>query len=463
MARKATKIEIYQLCDVEVSVVVDKIVTLAKEDGQKSKFNRAILYHKALFLIHLVITLCKASKNNEVQIPASRLHRILDNEYTYILRALHVLKIIHVDEYYLKDVTCRKISLLNWNIKTEVLPNLKVISYLDKWQCLIEKEKKEENIELDIIQVDGKIQIIKKGETPISTEELDFRTKYEESLSYLRLKFDKAEAIEYINTLFTDKKTHSYHYYVNCIEKFDKSNLKIYSVDNQNRIYQVLTSLPKKLKSLFNIKYQLDIANSHPLLFCKILIDRYKISEEIIRIIYNINRKEYKENLHNVYEIVCNKLNINDINVPIDVVRYLCVASKGDIWDNFIETFPQFTRDEVKVKAFKEIFYPDKNFTEHTEFGRSFIELYPNVYECIQELKKKTKLPNLMMSLESRLMRTILTICYNYGWKVVHIHDALIVLDVEANDEIAPKHVKVVINNVYRTYLLHPTIHCDTF
>ena len=120
-------------------------------------------------------------------------------------------------------------------------------------------------------------------------------------------------------------------------------------------------------------------------------------------------------------------------------------------------------REEVKVKAFKEIFYPRQDFTEYTEFGKKFIELYPNVHQIIRETKKATKLPNLMMSFESRLMKEILNVCYSQGWKVVNIHDAIIIFDVEANSIVQPIQIKHIINDIYRRYLLHPTIHLDIF
>ena len=279
----------------------------------------------------------------------------------------------------------------------------------------------------------------------------------------MRLKVGKSEAQEFINTLFTNFDNHSYHYYSNIIQTFEVNNLKIYSIDAQNRIYHYLTSLPKELKPLFNIKYQLDIANSHPLLFSKYLINIYKdeIDYQTLKIIYNIKRDEYINNLHNVTELFCNKLNTNDLRVPIDILRYIYVCSKGMMWDDFTAIFDKFTRDEVKVKAFKEIFYPKQDFTEHTAFGKKFIELYPNVHQAIRELKKSTKLPLLMMKFESRLMREILNVCYGQGWKVVNIHDAIIVFDVDANSSVEPIQIKHIINDIYRRYLLHPTIHCE--
>ena len=464
MGRKATKIAVSQLTDVSISTIMDKYTELIKANEAKSAPYKAVLYHKVLFLIHLIIIRCRASKDNKVQLNTDRLQDVLGNEYNYILTTLKEMGIIDIDNHYLVGVQCRFISLKDWNIKVEVLPNLKVIEYLEKWNKLSQKGKNTPSIDIKIDFVDGEVQIIKVDPQSLSQEEIEFRETYEDSLSYLRLKVEKNEAQEFIDTLFTNKDNHSYHYYSNCIQDFNVNNLKIFNIDNQNRIYHILTSLPKKLKPLFNIKYQLDIANSHPLLFSKYLIEKYKISKDKLSIIYNdIKREEYINNLHNVTELFCNKLNINNLCVPIDVLKYIYVSSKGMIWDDFATIFDEYTRDEVKVKAFKEIFYPKQDFTEHTEFGKKFIELYPNVYQSIKEIKNATKLPNLMMRFESRLMRQILNECYVHGWKVVNIHDAIVVFDVEANSSVRAIQIKTIINNIYRRYLLHPTIHLDVF
>ena len=467
MGRKIRKIAVSELADIEINIIMDKYTELITANETKSAPYRAVLRHKLLFLIHLIITRCKASKDNIIQLNSDRLQDVLGNEYDYMLATLQNMGIITIGESYLVGEYCRPISLNDWNIKEEILPNEKVIEYLKKWEKLKLKAKKDiaNNVDTKIDFVDGKpqIQLIKKGENVLSREEMDFRTKYEESLSCLRLKVEKSEAQEFINTLFTNFDNHSYHYYSNMIQTFDVNNLKIYSIDAQNRIYHYLTSLPKELKPLFNIKYQLDIANSHPLLFSKYLINVYRneIGYETLKIIYNIKREEYIKNLHKVTELFCNKLNTNNLRVPIDILRYIYVCSKGMMWDDFAAIFDEFTRDEVKVKAFKEIFYPKQDFTEHTAFGKKFIELYPNVYQAIRELKKSTKLPLLMMKFESRLMREILNVCYGQGWKVIHIHDAIIVLDIEANFSVEPIQIKHIINDIYRRYLLHPTIHCE--
>lgn len=463
MGRKVTKIPVAQLAKVEIDAIMNRYIELISENEAKSAPYKAVLRHKVLFLVHLIITRCKASKDNKIQLNTDRLQDVLGNEYNYILATLKEMGIIAIDERYLVGVQCRLISLLDWNVKVEVLSNLKIIEYLEKWEKLNTKAKKTASTELKVVVVDGDIQIIKKEENPLTKDETEFRKRYEESLSYLRLIKEKNEAQEFINTLFSNFNNHSYHYYSSCIQDFDISNLKIFNIDNQGRIYHILTSLPKKLKPLFNIKFQVDIANSHPLLFSKVLINNYKIDIETLKIIYNIKKEEYIRNLHNVTKLFCNKLRISDLCVPVDVLKYIYVCSKGMIWDDFASIFKEYTRDEVKIKAFKEIFYPLRDFTEHTEFGRKFIELYPNVYRTIRDMKNLTKLPNLMMRFESRLMKVILNECYARDWKVVNIHDALVFFDIDANSSVKPIDVKIIINDIYRKYFLHPTIHTDMF
>ena len=231
MGRKIRKIAVSELADIEINIIMDKYTELITANEAKSAPYRAVLRHKLLFLIHLIITRCKASKDNIIQLNSDRLQDVLGNEYDYMLATLQNMGIITIGESYLVGEYCRPISLNDWNIKEEILPNEKVIEYLKKWEKLKLKAKKDiaNNVDTKIDFVDGKpqIQLIKKGENVLSREEMDFRTKYEESLSCLRLKVGKSEAQEFINTLFTNFDNHSYHYYSNMVQTFDVNNLKI--------------------------------------------------------------------------------------------------------------------------------------------------------------------------------------------------------------------------------------------
>lgn len=489
MARKPRKIEIAQLTDVSIDDIIDryiKILTTPKKNVNdkivmavriedcvvpddtiivKSKPNRSILRHKFLFLLHLIISKCIRSRENTIQLNSIRLEDVLGNDYSYMLDTLHDMKIINLSAFYEVGESCRSIKLLDWNIKKETLPNLKVIEYLEKWKALTQKAKSSYN-KIEIIPSfndKGELILNQKDKRKISKEDVDFIENYNNSLSFLEMRYNKEDSIDYVNSLLSSHDSHRYYYYLNCIEEYSKNRNRIYSIDEQDRIYHCLTSLPKKLKPLFNIKYQLDIANSHPLLFSRILINKYKIDNSILKIIYNIKREEYIDNIHYATEFFCKILNNNYIGVPTDVIKYIYVCSKGMIWDDFTTLFSEYTRDEVKVRAFKEIFYPKNNITPFTEFGQKFIEEYPNVYKTIREIKKVERLPLLMMKIESRIMRRILSVCFTNGWKVVNIHDALVILDVVDNNNADPLVLKKIINDIYREYMLHPTIHHEEF
>ena len=487
--KKIVPIELYKLTDVPIDSLIDKcieittrpMVKVVNSDGVtsddqseapiletkiKATPRKAILYQKFLFLLHLIITRCSASKDNRIQLHSERLKNALGNDYDILLETLCELGIIAMTSEYAVGVHCRFISLKDWRVHIEPAINIKVAEYLSRWTELTQKDvnsyNESEHIELEVKIIDGRAQVVKKGEKIIGEQEQWLYDMYNDSLSYLNLKVSKDNAIGYINSLFSNRNTHKYHHCVHNILSFDNRNQRITSIDKQDRIYHYLTNLRKDLKYLFNLKFQLDIANSHPLLLCKLLIVKYKLDYNILNIIYNKERVEVCD-LHNVSEQLCNELQDRGLSIEKDVVRFIYACSKGMMWDELNNSFPEYSRDEIKSNAFALIFYNPHNIARYTEFGKKFMSVYPSVYATIEETKDKTKLPHLMMKIESTLMRRILTRCYQQGWKVVSIHDAIVALDVPDNNDLEPIAIKRIINDVYREVLLHPTIHYDEF
>ena len=487
--KKIVPIELYKLTNVPINSLIDKcieittrpIVKVVNTDGVtsddqskapiletkiKAAPRKAILYQKFLFLLHLIITRCSASKDNRIQLHSERLKNVLGNDYDILLETLCEMNIISMTTEYAVGVHCRFISLKDWRVHIEPTINIKVAEYLSRWAELTQKDvnsyNESEHIELEVKIIDGRAQVVRKGEKVISEQEQWLYDMYNDSLSYLDLKISKDNAIEYINSLFSNRNTHKYHHCLHNILSFDKKNIKITSIDKQDRIYHYLTNLRKDLKYLFNLKFQLDIANSHPLLLCKLLIVKYKLDNNILNIIYN---KEIVEvcDLHNVSEQLCNELQDKGLSIEKDVVRFIYACSKGMMWDELNNSFPEYSRDEIKSNAFALIFYNPRNIARYTEFGNKFMSVYPNVYAAIEETKDKTRLPLLMMKTESTLMRRILTRCYQQGWKVISIHDAIVSLDTQENEGLEPMAIKRIINDVYRAVLLHPTVHIDEF
>lgn len=100
--------------------------------------------------------------------------------------------------------------------------------------------------------------------------------------------------------------------YYNFIKESFKSDLKIYSIDGNNRIYHLLTSLERELKQFINIRFSLDCKNSHPLLFNYFIFNSKGISIElsylISYILFNIDYSFIYSISNNHYDIekLCN-------------------------------------------------------------------------------------------------------------------------------------------------------------
>lgn len=421
-------------CDKDCASPILEVVKEAKAAPRK-----AILYHKYAFLIHTIIMHCRANKKNQTHLDYKQMTDILGHCYGDMLYNLENMDIITMTSAYNPGVESRTISLNDWTIKFIESTNVKVLEYIRKNKQLISKCKTEAYEQF---------------------KDDEFVKRYNESLSYLEL-IKRNEAIDYIHTRTFDS-LHSYHYYISRIEEFDKNELKIISIDKNERIYHYFTNLPKSLKSFFNIKYQLDISNSHPLLFSYYLIKHYDIDNNILNILYNISIDTYNKD-HNVCKQLCKSLNIKKIDVPNDVLQYIYVTSKGRFWDDFVETFKAMERGEVKATLFREVFYSRSTTTRKKPFGKVFVEQYPNVWKLIRRMKKRAKLPNLMMKFESHLFRSILTECFKRGWKVASIHDAIIVPNVEANANIHLDELRNLMIDIYRTYNLNPSISIDIY
>lgn len=297
-----------------------------------------------------------------------------------------------------------------------------------------------------------------------------FIKKYNECLSRLELR-DKDEAMKYIEKRRPSfESEHSYHYYRSRIEDFNKKELVVLSVDKNGRVYHYLTNMPKSLKRFFNIKYQCDIANSHPVLFSYYLIKEYKIDKDIIKILFNSNYKDISL-YHNDGKQLCKLLKDSGVgaqcvkSIPTDVLQYILATMKGRFWDDFVEVYKTMDRGEVKSTMFREVFYSHSTTTRNRPYAKQFAMIYPHVWHSIRMMKKEAReaLPNKMMSLESGLFGSILRRCFSRGWCVVGIHDAVVVLDVPENENLRVEDLTGVIMAEYARCGLFPTVAVDVF
>ena len=417
--------------------------TIVDKNGKKPP-RKAILLKKYKFLIHDIIMRCRASKDNSVQLNYARYTDVLGKHFGDMLHTLHDLEIIHLSNTYTMGKSSRHISLNDWNIAFVEDRNIEVIEYVDRL-----KSKYLESVKKYTSEGDNSA----------------FIRRYNDCLSKLEL-VNITGALEYIEgrkPSFNNQ--HSYNYYKSRIEDFNKGDLLVSSIDSNGRIYHYLTNLPKSLKKFFNIRWQLDIANSHPLLFSYFLIKEYSISKDMISFLNSLQYNDIIE-YHNKGKQLRKLLKNNGIEVqnantlPNDVLQYVFVTMKGRFWDDFVEVFHTLDRGEVKSTLFREVFYSHSTTTRNREYAKQFAQIYPNVWHSIRLMKKESKgnLPNKMMAFESKLFGSILRRCYDNNWCVVSIHDAIVVLDVVENEHLGIDELKGIMSEEYARCGLYPTI-----
>lgn len=423
-------------------VCMGEYAAIVEREGKRPP-RKIILVHKYKFLIHDIIMRCRASKNNSIQLNYARYDSVLGEHFSDMLRTLNDLELIHLSNTYTMGKTSRHISLNDWNIGFTEDSNIKVIDYLDKLELTYHESVKKYTSEAD---------------------NSTFIKKYNQCLSKLEL-VDRVGALDYIEGRKSSFNTiHSYYYYRSRIEDYNKNSLLISSIDTNGRIYHYMTNLPKALKRFFNIRCQLDIANSHPVLFSYYLINEYNINNDIIKF---LSKLDYKDIIgyHNKGKQLRKLLKDNGIEVqakalPNDVLQYVFVTMKGRFWDDFVEIFHTLERGEVKSTLFREVFYSHSTTTRGREYAKQFAKIYPHVWHSIRMMKKESRgnLANQMMSFESRLFGAILRRCYERNWCVVSIHDAIVVLDAPENEYLDIDELKGVMMEEYARCGLYPTI-----
>lgn len=436
-------------CD---SSFVAKIETV--EGANKSLPKKQILYKKYAFFIHRLIQRCKSNKEgNFTRFNSQTLQTVFGHVYIDMLKTLETLGIIKVSSSYIPSIQARLIEL-NSNLPT--VSEMKYSSYIEEYSDKMQQElKKYEQIQ------------IQKIKSEMGDSLYDNFTK---SLRMLKLVHrDEAEDYKERHHFISLKSKEYFNYILN---EYDKGNFNILSVDKNLRIYSILTQSPRIFKNFLNIKFSIDIHNSHPLLFNKLIIERYNINDNILHILYN-NLSNIDNSYYSVSKQLCKLLVNNGIdkgkiaNIPNDILEYIYKTSKGIFWDDFIRLneFKRLLRSDIKVALFHEVFYSKTLTTKGKDFAKVFKKKYPSVYKLVKESKKsdRTYLANEMMKIESSLFRNILTKLYAKRFRVLTIHDAIIVLDVKANTQCVPELVQSIIEKEYQYIGLFPNVSIDYY
>lgn len=436
-------------CD---SSFVAKIETV--EGANKPLPKKQILYKKYVFFIHRLIQRCKSNREgNFTRFNSQILQTVLGHVYIDMLKTLETLGIIKVSSSYIPSIQARLIEL-NPNLST--VSEMKYSSYIEEYSDKMQQElKKYEQIQ------------IQKIKSEMGDKLYDNFTK---SLKILKLSH-REEAEDYRNRHhFITPKSKEYFTYI--LNEYNKGNFNILSVDSNLRIYSILTQSPRIFKNFLNIRFSIDIHNSHPLLFNKLIIERYNINDNILHILYN-NLSNIDNSYYSVGKQVYKLLINNEIkkeeiaNVPNDIWEYIYKTSKGIFWDDFTELdeFKKLLRSDIKVTLFREVFYSKTLTTKGKDFAKVFKKKYPSVYKLVKESKRddRTFLANQMMRIESDIFRSILTKLYAKRFKVLTIHDAIVVLDTKANDQCTPELIHSIIEKEYLRINLCPNVSVDYY
>ncbi len=429
-----------------------------KEIKKISIPHKDLLEIKYLYLIHLLISK-SLLHNNVIRLNSKVLKNIL-GDYVYdMLYNLKKMNLISISNEYEVGKQCRVISLKYFNFTREKTINRKILSYKDKLQKLL---------------FENNNSLSKEGNTSYIYDE-KFISKYNSVLSKLTFS-NKIAAIAEINNLnLNDSK---YKYNIARINNIHYIEKKITSIDKNNRIYHILTNMPKVIKKYFNIKSQIDISNSHPLLYSSFIISEYNIDYNFLLVLNSINidtlytfNKNNDITYRNVTKLLRKTLKLNNINnnrnIPSDCLYYLYLVIKGKFWDFFLSLFENENRGEIKAKLFKEVLYSHTiRISKEKKYGTIFVKYFKNVWSILRKqkrIKNSDLLANRMMKLESQLIGKILHRCFQKDYKVINIHDAILVLNVKENANISHENIVKIIKDVYSEANLLPTVSIDEY
>lgn len=440
------------------------------------------ILNKAIYLVHTIAYRQATNREENIEgasIQYAILQRTIGEDVYELLRSLQRLGYIEIDGTYIVGTSSKHYKVIG-NIATTHSSNHTILKYINKTKELL------------------KDAVLKRMATP------EFKALYGDTFAETYIKnlnrFKIKDMKGFDKLVNRQRRIGKIHYY-NFIKDSFNDDLKIFSIDSNNRIYHILTSLKRELKQYINIKYSIDCKNSHPLLFNYFIFNSKGISIElsylISSILFNIDYSFIYSISNNHYDIekLCNILIDNNINKSIiakfapDELLYLWKTTTGRFWDDIVkENSGRYKRSVVKKRMFAQVFYSKKE--KDALFATQFKRDYPNVYNLIIRWKEPTKyedlndcllarnkavllngktytqnpetaLPNIMMDLESEIFREVLKSLYRKRILAVHIHDAIVIPETRAQVDV--EKVESVIRDVYKKFGLHPTFSVDTY
>ena len=306
----------------------------------------------------------------------------------------------------------------------------------------------------------------------------------------------KAKAEKELNDKGKPKDPESIRIYFDALARTLREDKDIYVIDTQGRMYHFLTGLKRELKDYLTIDFSLDCKNSHPLLFNYILFfskhcgprDAYEISSRMRDIAPLVDGMNALGEYHYVGKSIRNLLISSGLKeAPLavfsdDELQYIYETTTGKFWDNICREHPEYDRSDIKQKMFAEVFYSNTTRLVYKEYGKMFKDRYPNVYREIVRWKTPGKYYDIqrylddngvyakkptaslsvaLMSLESRIFRSVLASLYRKRYYAVHIHDCIVIPQTGNTHQPTREMVEELLLKEYAKYGLVPTMKAE--
>lgn len=426
---------------------------------------------------------------------------VLGRDYKPILEAFTDLNYTRCDETY-ESSTAKAYEVLDGIEETDCPPEIerKILEYQQKTKELLTIARKEQQIRT--------MTRLMKQQDPGATEEqaASFLKRYTAGLNKIKIADEtglnraipilKAKAEKELNDKGKPKDPESIRIYFDALSRTLREDKDIYVIDTQGRMYHFLTGLKRELKDYLTIDFSLDCKNSHPLLFNYILFfskhcgprDAYEISSRMRDIAPLVDGMNALGEYHYVGKSIRNFLISSGIReAPLavftdDELKYIYETTNGVFWDNICREHPEYDRSDIKQKIFAEVFYSNTTRLVYKEYGKMFKDRYPNVYREIVRWKTPGKYYDIqrylddngvyakkptaslsvaLMSLESRIFRSVLASLYRKRYYAVHIHDCIVIPQTGNTHQPTREEVERLLMKEYAKYGLVPTLKAE--
>lgn len=377
-------------------------------------------YHeKYVWLIHLIIIKNITSKNTFAG---------------YINLKSEILRKYIGDKFSKKIIAqLRKSGILNVNNHYEAGKNSKSYRLTEKYSsCGITRvsfESKKAKKYLLKYEAEMQRKLSASNNTELFQELLD---------NIRQVDIDFVGATENSDQLFENGDFESLHakschdYY---IESISEGNIFFTTSRLTGRIYHSICNCNKAIRKFLSFQgeelFQVDIANSQPVLFCPMVQDfvrrnwgKYCIRmdrERLVKGIIIISTRDipYVESFY-----------------PADVLTYINLTKEGKFYDFLMDKFdtPESEKADFKVLFFKEIFYSKIKAQEKYKKALLFKALFPTVYDAIIWYKRNdhADLSNQLQKAESDIMINGVCKRLKFEYKeedrpfYIPVHDALV-------------------------------------